>query len=78
MEIRSAVAERINALRIAKGWTQRQLAKESGIGEGRISVILQGSENLNLDTIAAIERAFKTPVIEISSVLIEPDSTSGG
>jgi transcriptional regulator with XRE-family HTH domain len=64
-QTRKKVADRINALLEEKGWSQAQLARETGIGKGRISVICGGTENLSLDTITRLEVALKDKIIEV-------------
>ena len=41
-----------------RGWSQRELAKRSGIGQTQISKLLSGTSSPSLDTAEAIAQAF--------------------
>lgn len=47
----------IASLRLAKGWSQAQLAREAKTTQAQISKIERGQQNVEMDTIAALARA---------------------
>jgi transcriptional regulator with XRE-family HTH domain len=53
-------APQIRAARALLGWTQLDLARESGISEVSIKNIERGSTDPRASTLAAIENAFET------------------
>jgi transcriptional regulator with XRE-family HTH domain len=54
----SIQAERLKALRVARGWTQAQLAEAAGITQGTYSRIERGESKGSLaETMSALERA---------------------
>jgi transcriptional regulator with XRE-family HTH domain len=54
---RSRFGERIRQLRLAKGWSQEELAVRSGLHPTYIGGIERGERNLGLDNILKLARA---------------------
>jgi transcriptional regulator with XRE-family HTH domain len=50
--------ERLRALRLARGWTQEQLAEECGLTAVQVSRIENGAHEPKLTTILRLARAF--------------------
>jgi transcriptional regulator with XRE-family HTH domain len=55
-----AVGKRIRALRLAKGWTQTDMAVNFGMNRGHISDIEQGKREAGLVTLQIIARGLGT------------------
>ena len=62
--LQKQVAERISAVLDEKGLKQQDLADSTGMTKSYISQILHGTVNLTLETIEAIEKALKAPIVE--------------
>ncbi len=71
IEIRTQFAGIINKAFQEKGWSQRQLAHAAGMHESRVSKLLHGDDNCELNTIARILFALgvRVSVMEASSVV---------
>lgn len=50
----STVGRRIRAARIAKGWTQEELAEKAGISPTHVSVIERAGNSVKLETFVSI------------------------
>jgi transcriptional regulator with XRE-family HTH domain len=59
--------ERVRQIREAKGWTQADLAEASGINQGFISKVENGTANPTLDKIEIIARALGVQPYELFS-----------
>lgn len=51
----------------ARGWNQKQLAEAMGVSQQQVSKIVQGKENLTLQTIATLEKILERKLIETHS-----------
>ena len=61
----TALGRRIRQLRIAKGWSQEQLAEESGLHTNYIGGIERGERNLSLINLDRLAKAFGISVSEL-------------
>ena len=64
-ELKKAIAARIAYILREKGWSNNQLGREAGLQKSYISSVMTGSANLTLESIAKLENALKTPIIQI-------------
>ena len=67
------VLERMSEL----GMTQKQLSEKMNCSQQYVSILLKGSENLTLETIAKLEDALEMEIIG-HGYLSEPESPSYG
>ena len=63
-----AVSDKIHQLLVAKGMTQKELAKSMGKTEAEVSVWLSGQHNFTLRTLAKISVFFGEDLIQISKL----------
>lgn len=61
------VGERVKAKRIARGWSQQQLADASGLDRTYLSGVEHGRQNLTLGAVKKLGDALNTPVSEFVS-----------
>lgn len=54
---RSRFGQRVRELRLAKGWTQEELAERTGLHPTYIGGVERGERNLGLDNLLKIARA---------------------
>lgn len=54
---RSRFGKRVRELRLAKGWTQEELAERTGLHPTYIGGVERGERNLGLDNLLKIARA---------------------
>lgn len=63
-QIGASVAAQIASTRVARGWTQKELAKRANMSQVRISVLEDPSyENFSIKTLKRIAEAFDTALI---------------
>jgi len=62
---RKVIGENIRTLRLAKGWTQEKLARQTKLTSGYLSTVELGQENISVDNLAKIARALKTTLTEL-------------
>lgn len=62
------IANRINAILNQKGWSQTDLARKTGKSCTVVSRWLSGTQNFTLRTIALIEEALDTELIQVNGV----------
>ena len=63
-QIGASVAAQIASTRVARGWTQKELAKHAKMSQVRISVIEDpGYENFSIKTLRRIAEAFDTALV---------------
>lgn len=55
---RLVVARNVMRMRIQRGWTQQQLARELGVSQPRIAQIESASANLQIDTLDRLAAVF--------------------
>ena len=65
IELSVFIAQEVNKARDRKGWTQRELANRAGIQAPHLSRMLSGHHNFTIQTIAKIEAALETPLLEV-------------
>lgn len=58
------VGTTVRTLRTAKGWSQAELARRSGIGQ-RTIVRIEGGEDTTIGTLDAIAKALKVKTVEL-------------
>ena len=66
--ISDAVAARVRELRVARDWTQEQLADNAKLSKDTISHIERGDRKTRLDTLVQIANAFGLPLPEVLDV----------
>lgn len=57
MEIRRRFADRVRALRKAKGWSQEELAEHAGIHRTFVSQIERATKRSTIDTVDKVAKA---------------------
>ncbi len=70
---RAIVAHKVRLLRFLRGWSQEQLAAQSGLHRTYVSAIERGARNVGLDNLERLADAFGLSVRE----LLECDNTPG-
>ena len=68
MELRRTFAANMRDKRKALGWSQEQLAFESGLHRTYISGIERGLRNVSIDNIEVIAAALSTPAADLLAV----------
>ncbi|MDA8389615.1 MAG: helix-turn-helix transcriptional regulator [Gammaproteobacteria bacterium] len=68
---RAIVAHKIRLLRFLRGWSQEQLAAQSGLHRTYVSAIERGARNVGLDNLERLADAFGLSVQE----LLDNDNT---
>jgi len=66
------LSEKVKALRLDRGWTQRHLADASGVDERTVRRIESGTKAASLDTLQALAEAFKIDCSELTNLATEP------
>lgn len=67
---------RIKSLRIAKNYTQEQVADQIGVSRQKYARIESGTNNITLDTLSKIATAFDVTVGDITRILDENPQVS--
>ena len=62
------VGEIIADLRIARHWSQHELARRSGIGQAHVSLIEHDVHSPNLKTLASLSRALDVSLSELTGL----------
>jgi transcriptional regulator with XRE-family HTH domain len=62
---RRAFGDRVRELRVARGWTQEDLAERSGLHRTYITGVERGQRNASLDAIDAIARGLDVEVARL-------------
>lgn len=57
MEIRCRFADRVRALRKAKGWSQEELADQAGLHRTFVSQIERATKRSTIDTVEKVAKA---------------------
>ena len=60
-----ALGRRIRELRLAKGWSQEELARRSGLHRTYISSVEQGKRNLAALNLRGLARAYRMSMSEL-------------
>ncbi len=55
--LKQVIGDHVKRLRIAKGWSQSDLARRSGFDESYIGVVERGQANPSLSTLDAVAEA---------------------
>jgi transcriptional regulator with XRE-family HTH domain len=63
LSLRMQVAARIREVLEEKGWTQQDLANESGLTKAYVSLLINGKLNLTLDTVDTLQKALGTQIL---------------
>ena len=63
-----AVAAHVRQLRVARNWSQEQLANEAGMSKDAVSRIERGDRRARLDTLEQIANAFGLPLPKLLDV----------
>jgi transcriptional regulator with XRE-family HTH domain len=56
--MRTQIAQKLRELRKARGWTQEQVAEKAEISVSHYASAERGAENLTVDTVTRLARAF--------------------
>jgi transcriptional regulator with XRE-family HTH domain len=65
LSVAAVFGQRVRSARLAKSWTQAELADVAAVGIARIPVIEAGRVNPRLDTAAALARALGVPLRDL-------------
>ncbi|SFM08489.1 helix-turn-helix domain-containing protein [Methylorubrum salsuginis] len=65
MDARAIIGWNLRRLRVAQGLSQERLALAAGIDRAYVGRVERGSENVTVDTLAAIARALAVPVADL-------------
>jgi transcriptional regulator with XRE-family HTH domain len=57
------IAAQVYELTQAKGWTQKELANQSGVSEQQLSNIMSGHANPTLKTLVKLEEVFNADIV---------------
>lgn len=57
--------QRLRALRVAKGWTQDQLAKAAGLDSKHVGVVERGQKSSSFEAVARLAAALKVDIHEL-------------
>lgn len=68
----------VEHLRVEKGWTQAELAKMVGTSQPAIYRIENGLQNVSLDMVNKISRAFGTPILSVNTSVSHSLYIEGG
>ena len=60
------IVDRIHAILTERGMRQKDLATLLGKKESEISKWMRGTHNFTIDTIAQIEKALETPILQVA------------
>jgi transcriptional regulator with XRE-family HTH domain len=58
IEMRKKLGERVRALREKRGWSQEELAHETGFGRSFMSAIERGKKDIRLSTLCKLAALF--------------------
>ena len=65
MNARTIIGWNLRRLRVAQGLSQERLALAAGIDRAYVGRVERGSENVTVDTLAAMARALAVPVADL-------------
>ncbi|WP_433942309.1 helix-turn-helix domain-containing protein [Brevundimonas diminuta] len=65
MEIQKRLAVRVKALRLAKGWSQEELAHQAGMHRTFVSQIERATKTSSIVTVEKVARAFDITIGEL-------------
>lgn len=65
MEIQKRLAVRVKALRLAKGWSQEELAHQAGMHRTFVSQIERATKTSSIVTVEKVARAFEITIGEL-------------
>jgi transcriptional regulator with XRE-family HTH domain len=68
---RSLFGKKVRELRLAKGWTQEELAERTGLHSTYIGGVERGERNLGFDNLVKIARALGKPPAALFSDIPE-------
>jgi transcriptional regulator with XRE-family HTH domain len=63
--LKNQVADQLRVILAEKGWKQQDLVRASGFSKSYISLVLSAEKNLTLETVEILEKALKTPILNI-------------
>jgi transcriptional regulator with XRE-family HTH domain len=72
MDMRRLIGRNVRRLRLAKGWTQEELANHSGFSQQYISGLERGRRNPTIVTVYELAQVLGASHLH----LLEPDSSS--
>ena len=59
------IGERIKTVLAEKGLKQQELADSAGMTKSYLSRVIHGTENVTVQTIETLEKALKTPILQV-------------
>ena len=62
LTIRKQLGRRVRVLRTKRGWSQEELAHQSGLARSFTGAIERGEKDLRLTTLVKLAETFKIPV----------------
>lgn len=65
MDARAIIGWNLRRLRVAQGLSQERLALAAGIDRAYVGRVERGSENVTVDTLAAMARVLAVPVADL-------------
>jgi transcriptional regulator with XRE-family HTH domain len=67
MDMRRLVGRNVREARLARGWTQEQLAERSGFSQQYISGLEQGKRNPTIVSLYELAQALKVTAVDLIS-----------
>ncbi|HPH69655.1 MAG TPA: helix-turn-helix transcriptional regulator [Kofleriaceae bacterium] len=64
---RERIASKVRSLRVARGWTLQELAKELGVSLSRLSEVERGDGSFTAEQLLVLLRIFNVPVSEFAA-----------
>ena len=72
------IGETVEHMRLEKGWTQEELAKEVGTSQSAIHRIEKGGQNVSLEMIKKLSEVFGTQILSINDSASQSFRVRGG
>ena len=72
------IGETVEHMRLEKGWTQEELAKEVGTSQSAIHRIEKGGQNVSLEMIKKLSEVFGTQILSINDSASQSFRIRGG
>ncbi|MBQ1393161.1 MAG: helix-turn-helix domain-containing protein, partial [Lachnospiraceae bacterium] len=72
------IGETVEHMRLEKGWTQKELAKEVGTSQSAIHRIEKGGQNISLEMVKKLSEVFGTQILSINDSASQSFRIRGG